>query len=220
MVKVMKKGAIFDQDGLMFDTEIIYQECWLAVAEEMGFELPEGYFAGVRGASGENLLNIMRKFLPEVDPEEYVRRTFDLCHQIQDTRLPEKKGLHEILEFFKQNGVKMAVASSTKRSRVEKNLKKSGIDHYFEALVTGDEVEHGKPDPEIFLKAAEKIGLAPEDCYVFEDSFNGIRAGHAAGCCTVMVPDLIGPDEEIKRTYDICCTDLLEVIEHIKAGKI
>lgn len=216
----MKKGAIFDQDGLMFDTEKIYEECWFAVAEEMQFEIPEGYFAGIRGASGENLMNRIRGFLPNVDVDTYVKKVYELSFQIQDTRLPEKKGLHEILEFFKQNGVKLAVASSTVRPRVEKNLKKSGILEYFDVLTTGDEVSEGKPNPEIFQKAAKKLGLAPEECYVFEDSFNGVRAGHAAGCCTVMVPDMIQPDEEIRGLYDMCCEDLLEVIEKIKEGKL
>ncbi|MBQ0000039.1 MAG: HAD family phosphatase [Clostridiales bacterium] len=216
----MKKGAIFDQDGLMFDTEAIYMEGWIAVAEELGIVIPEGYFAGVRGASGENLIKAVNRFLPDVDAKDYIDRVFDYAHTAQDTRLPEKPGLHEILSFFKSNGVKMAVASSTKRSRVEKNLKKSGIDQYFEVLVTGDEVTEGKPDPEIFLTAAAKIGLDPTDCYVFEDSYNGVRAGHRAGCCTVMVPDLIGPDEEMLQTADLCCKDLLEVVDSIKTGKI
>lgn len=216
----MKKGAIFDQDGLMFDTEKIYEECWFSVAEEMKIQIPDGYFAGIRGSSGENLMNKIRAFLPGVNVEEYVKKVYALSFEIQNTRLPEKRGLREILEFFHQNGVKMCVASSTERSRVEKNMKKSGILHYFDNLTTGDEVSAGKPNPEIFLKAAAKMGLAPEDCYVFEDSFNGVRAGHAAGCCTVMVPDVVAPDEEISRLYDMCCKDLLEVVECIKQGKI
>lgn len=220
MVRKMKKGAIFDQDGLMFDTETIYEECWFSVADEMGIVIPDGYFTGIRGSSGDNLMNKIRAFLPGVDVDEYVRRVYALSFQIQDTRLPEKKGLHEILDFFRENGVKMCVASSTERSRVEKNMIKSGILEYFDNLTTGDEVSKGKPDPEIFLKAAEKMGLDPEECYVFEDSYNGVRAGHAAGCCTVMIPDKVGPDEEISSLCDMCCEDLLKAVEMIKNGKI
>lgn len=216
----MKKGAIFDQDGLMFDTETIYEECWFSVADEMGITIPEGYFTGIRGSSGENLMNKIRAFLPGVDVDTYVKKVYTRSFEIQDTRLPEKKGLRELLAFFHENGVKMCVASSTERSRVEKNMRKSGILHYFDNLTCGDEVSQGKPDPEIFLKAAEKMGLAPEDCYVFEDSYNGIRAGHAAGCCTVMIPDKIGPDEEIRSLYDLCCKDLNEVVKEIKKGRI
>lgn len=212
----MKKGAIFDQDGLMFDTEMIYEKCWYAVAEELGFEVPDAFFTEICGSSGENMLNVIRRFIPQTDPKEYVRLVFARSHEMQDINLPEKKGLREILEFFRENGVRMAVASSTVRSRVEKNLRKSGIDGYFQTLVTGDEVSNGKPDPEIFLKAAEKLGLAPEECYVLEDSYNGIRAGHAAGCFSIMVPDRIAPDEEILGKCDLCCENLLEVMEKIR----
>lgn len=216
----MKKGAIFDQDGLMFDTEVLYGKCWLAVGEELGIDVTDEFFAAVRGSSGPHMMAIVRQFFPDIDADDYVKRVFEKSFLLQDQELPEKKGLRELLAFFKENGVIMTVASSTVRPRVEKNLKKSGLYEYFETLTTGDEVTLGKPDPQIFLKAAAKLGLAPEDCYVFEDSFNGVRAGKAAGCCTVMVPDLIGPDEELSKVYDACCKDLLEVIDLIKADII
>ena len=92
----------------------------------------------------------------------------------------------------------MAVASSSLPGQIEANLRGAGIRDYFDAVVSGTEVERGKPAPDIFLRAAERIGCRAEDCFVFEDSENGVRAGHAAGCITVMVPDMIDPSETIR----------------------
>ena len=110
-------------------------------------------------------------------------------------------------------------ASSSDRKDIEENLKTAGIRDYFRAVVGGDQVEKGKPDPEIFLRAAKALELSPEDCYIFEDSFNGIRAAHAAGGMAVMIPDQVQPDEEIKglcKVYE----SFHRVLEDIRAGNI
>lgn len=114
----------------------------------------------------------------------------------------------------------MAVASSSHREPVERNLERSGIRAYFDAVVTGADVSRSKPDPEAFLTASAQLGLSPSECYVFEDSFNGVRAGHAAACCTIMIPDLRQPDQEIADYYDACFPDLLTAVQMIKKGII
>ena len=216
----MKKGAIFDQDGLMFDTEAIFSRGWAEAAERLGVTLPEGFRAAVTGSGGEATRRIIRDWLPGVDGGALLEMVYRISYEIQSRTLPEKPGLHEILEFFRSRGVKMAVASSSHRAPVERNLQMSGVRPYFEAVISGEDLSRGKPDPEAFLTAAARLGLPPEDCYVFEDSFNGVRAGHAAGCCTIMIPDLLQPDEEIARYYDACYPDLLAALEHIKNGTI
>ena len=214
----MKKGAIFDQDGLMFDTESIFSLSWAQAGETLGIVIPDGFHAAVCGSSPETVKRIIRDRIPEADPDALLELTYRISYGIQSRTLPEKPGLHEILDFFRANGVKMAVASSSHRLPVERNLERSGVRSYFEAVVTGEDVSRGKPDPEAFLTAAARLGLSPSDCYVFEDSFNGVRAGRAAGCCTVMIPDLLRPDEEIAKFYDACCPDLLAAMERIKNG--
>ena len=216
----MKKGAIFDQDGLMFDTEVIFSRAWVLAGEKMGVTIPEEFCLAVKGAGGESVKQIVRTWLPGVDCDALIALTYQISYDIQKCTLPEKPGLHEILEFFRSQGVKMAVASSSSRQNVEGNLERSGIRPYFETVVTGEDVSHGKPNPEAFLTAAKRLGLSPSDCYVFEDSFNGVRAGHAAGCCTIMIPDLCPPDQEIAKYYDACLPDLLTAIEQIKNGNI
>lgn len=216
----MKKGAIFDMDGLMFDTETIFGRAWILAGERLGVTIPDGFHTAVSGSSGENTRQIIRAYIPEVDCDALMELTYQISYEIQRHTLPEKPGLHEILDFFRSHGVKMAVASSSHREPVERNLERSGIRSYFDAVVTGADVSHSKPDPEAFLTASEQLGLSPSDCYVFEDSFNGVRAGHAAACCTIMIPDLRQPDQEIAQYYDACFPDLLTAVQQIKNGKI
>ena len=216
----MRKGAIFDQDGLMFDTEAIFSVAWTEAGKTLGIVIPEGFHAAVCGSSGEGMRRIVRHWLPGVDCEALLELTYRISYEMQSRFLPQKPGLHEIFEFFCSHGMKMAVASSSHREPVERNLERSGIRSYFDAVVTGDELSHGKPHPEAFLTAARRLGLDPSDCYVFEDSFNGVRAGHAAGCCTIMIPDLLQPDQEIAGYYDACFPDLLTAAEQIKNGVI
>lgn len=216
----MKKGVIFDQDGLLFDTEQLYTKSWKEAGRRMNVPVPEEFTHAISGSSGQGMIDIIHHYIPMVDAVAYRDLCYQLCQEEQRRFLPEKPGLHEILAYMRENGVKMAVASSSPRPQVERNLKTAGVSQYFDVVVTGEDVTNGKPAPEIFLLAAEKLGLAPEDCYVFEDSFNGVRAGHAAGCCTVMVPDRVPPTEKIKALCDYCCASLLEFVERSKAGEI
>lgn len=104
----------------------------------------------------------------------------------------------------------MAVASSSAAEQIEYNLEKAGIRGYFSAVVSGTEVKTGKPAPDIFLCAAERIHCEPGTCFVFEDSENGIKAGHAAGCMTIMIPDLIEASSGIMPYCTKICSDLLQ----------
>ena len=166
------------------------------------------------------MTRIMRDWLPGVDCGALMSLTYQISYEMQSRELPEKRGLREILDFFRSHGVKMAVASSSHRLPIERNLERSGIRACFEVVISGEDVSRGKPDPEAFLAAAERLGLSPADCYVFEDSLNGIRAGRAAGCCTVMIPDLIRPGREDAKYYDACFPDLLTALEQIKNGRL
>ena len=126
------------------------------------------------------------------------------------------KGVKEILEFFRAEGFKMAVASSSPTKMIKRNLKTSGLEEYFSEVVGADMVENGKPAPDIFLLAAKKLGLPPEECYVFEDSYNGIRGGAAAGCRTIMVVDTAPPTDEMKKLCAGIFDNLSEALENIK----
>ena len=134
--------------------------------------------------------------------------------------VPCKPGLHELLGWLQDHNIPCIVASSSPRNMIEMNLKNTGVDGYFKGVVCGADVEHSKPAPDIFLLAARQLGLPAEECLVLEDSFNGVRAGHAAGAVTVMVPDIAQPDEEMRSLYTCCCRDLLEVRDLLEEGRL
>ena len=134
--------------------------------------------------------------------------------------VPCKPGLKELLSTLEDMAMPRIVASSSPRNMIEMNLQTSGTARYFHDVVSGTEVAHSKPAPDTFLLAAQKLHTDPKDCLVLEDSFNGVRAGRAAGCVTVMVPDLMQPTDEIKALYNCCCKDLLEVRDLLIEGKL
>ena len=215
----MKRGAIFDMDGTLLDTEKFYRKGWLEVADSFGLERNVNLPIAMSGADSKRMPEILHRFYPNVDAEEYGKRVRAIVESESKKELRLMNGVLELLDYFKSQGIVMAVASSSRISRVEANIKQSGIADYFKIILGGNQIEHGKPAPDIFLKAAEELKLQPNECYVFEDSINGVRAGHAAGCDTIMVVDLTEPTEEIKPLCQIY-NSMFEVLEAIKSGKI
>ncbi len=195
----MKQGAIFDMDGTLLDTERLYQESWKYLAGQYGQKHNPAFPLAVCGSNGETMVDIIGEYYPEINAEQFMNDCFARVAYLVETQVPIKDGAREILSYLKEKGVKIAVASSNSHAQIEKNMRLAGLLEYFDAVVGGDEVVHSKPAPDIVLLAAEQIGCEPKECYVFEDGANGIHAGAAAGCATVMVVDLTYPTEEIRR---------------------
>ncbi len=216
----MIKGAIFDMDGLLFDTERLFRESWTVMAERFGKVPRTDFPAAVAGTSGEHMLEVVRAYYPDVDAKEFVRCTAARVGELVSRDVPEKPGVHEILDYFRECGMKLAVASSSSRAMIDNNLGSAGIGHYFDVIVSGEEVEHGKPEPDIFLLAAKRLGCMPQECYVFEDGINGARAGVAAGCATVMIPDEVPPTKDLLSGCAGIFKSLTEAKEAIKAGRL
>lgn len=216
----MLKGAIFDMDGLLLDTERLYCESWGEAAAAFGVKPAREFPKAVCGSSGQKMLDIIHSYYPRVDAVEFMNFCVRRVEGLLQEEIPEKPGMREILYFFYKHGVKIAVASSTRRAVIEDNLRRLGILSLFNAVVSGEEVGRGKPAPDIFLLAAERIGCLPEECYVFEDSANGIRAGAAAGCTTLMIPDLTEPDDELRRLSAGVYASLLDALEAIVQGAL
>ena len=213
----MKQGAIFDMDGLLFDTERLYQDSWVQTAADFGQTPDPNFPKAICGTSGEHSLEVIRAHYPAVDAEAFLAHGVAWVQQQVAQGAPEKPGVHEILTYLRGCGVKLAVASSSGRAMIEGNLRHAGILELFDAVVSGDEITRGKPEPDIFLLAADKIGCAPQDCYVFEDGFNGVRAGAAAGCATIMIPDLMQPDETLRALCAGVYPSLLAALEGIRS---
>lgn len=193
------QGAIFDMDGVLFDTERIFQKTWHELAAEYGVVLPDEFAREITGSSGTHMCRIIEKHYKVSDGMVVIEECRKRIRESLKKEVPKKPGVVELLSHFRSQGMKIAVASSSTMEQIESNLKIAGIRQYFDAVTSGKEVKYGKPAPDIFLLAAQRIGCAPEECYVFEDSENGIRAGVVAGCRTIMVPDLLEPTEEIRN---------------------
>lgn len=216
----MKKGAIFDMDGLLLDTEKIYQDGWVKLAprftEHPNAEVPEA----CSGSAGDRVLKILESYYPGVDGKAYLEGViaYYTAHVEDDMRL--KPGVVELLTYFQSAGVKLAVASSTFLSQIYRNLEIAGIASYFGEIVSSLDVANNKPAPDVFLKAASGLALQPEDCYVFEDAINGVKAGLCAGCSTVMIPDSQQP---LPQFYEECAgifPSLNEALAEIKSGRL
>lgn len=213
------EAVIFDMDGLLIDSEVIYFQVGSGIIESMGFE-PDGDFLRKCTGLPENTWrqHMIEHYGPGFDGQVFAQRSLkEMRRWYTERSIPLKKGAIELLEYLKNNNIPCAVASSTYSGLGKVCLNNTGIYERFAACVFGDMVQQGKPAPDIFLAAAKALGKSPERCMGLEDSFNGIRASHAAGLYTVMVPDLLSPTREILTLTDGCVTSLLEVIPILDA---
>ena len=158
----MRKGAIFDMDGLLFDSERVYKNSWIKTAEYFGKERGAELAGLVSGAGEEGCRQAIKNFYPDVDVDKFFMHVVDTAVKtFERDGVEMMAGVEEILQLFKSGGAKIAVASSSDMSVITKNLERADIKKYFDAIVSGDDVENGKPAPDIFLKAAAEIGMAP-----------------------------------------------------------
>lgn len=194
------KAVLFDMDGLMFDTEALNMKGWKAAGKLRGLDMSEELIHGHIGANIATTKRLMNEHFGEGFDFDAVRKDridYAFSH-IEKHGTPLKKGLKELLAFLRKKGLKTAVASSSERRFVEFYLEHAALEHAFDALICGDMVAagRGKPEPDIFLLAASTLGVAPAECLVLEDSYNGILAAHRAGIRSVMIPDLLPPTPE------------------------
>ncbi len=215
---MLTKGVIFDMDGLMLDTEKLLAKYWMQAAHEAGFPMELEHVLGIRSLAAVFAKPKLQQIFGETFDYEAIRaRRRELtAKHLAEHGIETKPGLTELLAFLKASGRKIAVATATDRERTDLYLKQVGVHHYFDAFVCGDMVTKGKPDPEIYLTASRALGLAPEDCMALEDSPNGIRSAHAAGCKAVMIPDLSEPEKELFPLLYSHCAGLSGVIDLIR----
>lgn len=202
-------------DGVLFDTERLYQETWRELAGERNISLGDSFLMAISGTNGNGMKQVIEMYYRVSDGSVIMEECMERMKKKLKVHVPVKKGVYEILEYFHGMGMRLAVASSSSAGQIEANLSKTGIRNYFSEIVSGTEVKCGKPAPDIFLLAAEKIHCRPEECLVFEDSENGIKAGHSAGCHTIMIPDLIEPDEKLRALCSEIYPDFLRVREEL-----
>lgn len=207
-------SVIFDMDGTLLDTQKICIPAWEYGGRQQGIENLGEHVYNVFGMNANGSSDYLRTHFPSLDVELFKRHTREYI-DINGT-VEFKKGAKEILAFLKENNVKIALASGTSRPSVEHHIKKVNAEHYFNATVCGTEVKNGKPEPDVFLKAAELIGANPADCFVFEDSVNGVKAAHAAGMKVIGIPDVVPFSDEAKKLLFAEHKDFFESIELLK----
>lgn len=215
------RAVIFDQDGLMFDTERVSAEAWKMAGGEMGIQLEESFLCTIRGMNYEDSTRrFQEKFGDSYDFEPLRARKRELFEQLLRKRgVPVKPGLRELLAYLSGQGMKIVLATASTQEYSLRNLREVGIEEYFDVIISGDMVNHAKPDPEIFLTAAKVLDEEPEHCMVLEDSLNGVEAGIRGGFVTVIVPDLTQPDETLRSRVNCVRSSLLEVKERMERGQ-
>lgn len=212
------KGAIFDMDGLLIDTEKLYLKYWKKAAADFGYDMQDEHVFAIRSLSRTYSIPKLKGFFGEDFPTEEVRsrRTQYIAAHIEEHGIDVKKGMFELLDFLRESGIKLAVATSTDRSRTLLYLNKIGAADRFDAIICGDMVKIGKPDPDIYLTAAEALGLEPGECAAFEDSPNGIISASSAGCKAIMIPDMTEPGEELLSLLSGVYRDLEQAEDFFK----
>lgn len=210
------KAVLFDMDGVIFDSERAVRGVWLEIADELGLRDIGAVFVRCVGVTKQRTREIFSEAYPGLDFDDFdgrVRARFRARYG--GGRLPVKPGAREILAALRKAGYPLALASSTRTETVRLELEEAGLLGCFDAVVGGDMVQHSKPDPEIFLTAASRLGVSAGDCWVIEDSYNGVRAARAGGMRPIMVPDLLPPDAEMAEKAAYIVPDLFAARELI-----
>lgn len=211
-------AVIFDMDGLMFDTERLAMAAWDYAGEKMGLGKAGYMVMKTLGVTAERADEIWREEFGENTDTAAMRR---YSKEFTDdfylhNKVPVKYGLYELLDWLKSAGIKTAVASSSTRAAVERNLKSAEILDKFDAVISGEMAEHSKPAPDIYLKACETLGESPCNCVALEDSRNGLHSAARAGCRVIMVPDLWRADAETEEIIWKKFENLLAVRDFLK----
>ena len=211
----MIKAVLFDMDGTLVDTERLGIRAWLQSAEMMGYELT---LPTIKGFIGRNLAGVYAK-LDEVMPSHEVSVEIYALHkrianEIGATGLTLKAGARESLDELARAGYRLELVTSSRRETAAKTLGRFGIENAFELWTCGDEVEHGKPAPDIYLLAAQKLGVDPVECTVVEDSANGARSGIDAGMNVFVVPDMVELPQDVLDK----CSAVLDSLHELPAA--
>ncbi len=207
------KGVISDMDGVILDTEKLYVRFWCEAANFYGYPMQKHHALSIRSMARPFAIERLKGYFGG-DFDYYAvhdKRVELMDKYIEENGIEAKCGAEEFLSFLKDRGYSVALATATAPERTQKYLEQLGLYKYFDEIVCAKMVNKGKPEPDIYLYAAEKLGLAPGECLALEDSENGIKSASSAGCKTIMVPDLDSPSEQIMPLLHGVAENLLDV---------
>ena len=211
-------GILLDMDGLVLDSEILYSRFWREAAAAHGYAMSYAQSLQMRALNAQLGAAKIRGFFGEHADYTAIRSTRIRLMDafIEENGVALKPGIRELLAFAREKGIRTAIASSSPMDRIRSHLGRHGLAEAFDALVSGKEVPQGKPEPDIYLRAAEVLGLEPGNCLALEDAPAGILSACRAGCFPVMIPDLEGPDDAtlpLLYARADSLTDIIDLIE-------
>lgn len=211
------EAVIFDMDGVLIDSERISFKCYQEVLKEYNYKIEEEFYLSVIGRNFEGIKEAMEKEYGDGFPfDDIYKKKAQLALEITSKNgVIVKSGVHELIDDLNEEGYKIAVATSTRRARALELLEEAKIKEKVNFIVCGDEVENSKPNPEIFLKAAKGLGIAPEKCAVVEDSDAGITAAYAAEMIGIHVPDMKELEDDTRKLASKICEKLIDVKDYL-----
>jgi len=215
------QAAIFDMDGLLLDTERVCKGIFEEACASLSIPFLENVYLDIIGRNSQGIEKVIRAGYgsdldyPVLHDAWRIRYNAVVKHQA----IPVKDGVVELLTWLKNNNIPTAVATSTQQDVATIKLKLAGLDHFFDNLTTGCEVKNGKPDPEIYLLAAGRLNIHPEQCLAFEDSNNGVLSAVSANMQTFQIPDLVQPSAEVLTLGHTVSASLLDVLKILKQSK-
>lgn len=216
------RGVLFDMDGLVLDSEKLYARFWAEGSRFYGFDMSYQQALGMRALNAQaGAARLLEYFGPEADYLLIRSKRIELMDAyIAENGVECKPGIHELLTWLREHGIKTAIASSSPMYRIRNYLSFHGLVTRFDALCSGYDVPRGKPAPDIYLYGAATLGLKPEECLALEDAPAGILSAWQAGCLSVIVPDLDQPSEETVRNSFAradSLTDIIHLVERLEA---
>ena len=207
------RAVVFDMDGLLVETEVLIRDLMMDLAPAYGASLPHEVFQSMVGLPNEASDAVARAhFGPQFPLEAFFGAVTERVHAACEAGVALKTGVVELLDHLEAGAIPRAIATSSSHAAVRRTLGPSGVLPRFDAIVAAGDYPRGKPNPDPFLVAAKRLGVSPELCLALEDSHNGVRAAHAAGMMTVMVPDLLDPTEEMHEK----CVTIAETLHHVR----
>ena len=209
------RGVLFDMDGLVLDSEKLFCRFWAEAGRFYGFPMTFEQGMGMRSLNSKAAQEkLWSYFGPEADYVAIRGKRIELMEAyIAENGVDLKPGIRELLERMAQLGIPGAITSSSPVERIRKYLAFHGLDSRFAALCSGHDVPRGKPEPDIYLYGAARLGLRPGECLALEDSPTGILSAWRAGCVTVMVPDLDQPEEATEKMLHAKADSLADIIQ-------
>ena len=214
------RAVVFDMDGLLVDSEVVYCEALTVQAAEMGHDLPMAVLKRMIGHTWAGSAQVLREhFGPDFDTDALRDGSVEKFYALAEAEIALKTGVLELLDLLDAAGLPRAIATSSRRVDVDHHLAAHGLTDRFNAIKAQGDYARGKPHPDPYLRAAEALGVPPQDCLALEDSHNGVRAAAAAGMMTIMVPDMLDPTEEMRTLCIRIARDLHEVRDLLEAQR-